>query len=177
MILCDVKSETRFICRTKTSCGRGSLKMYVSQSWLSRVFSFTVLTKMRKMFLRQRYLKKMFGMASLKINEVKVEAIPEKTCQRRPNVFVFRYRDTTLEHLQQLPIFGKIEKHCSNNSLFQLLKLSHAKKILMLRRFPQPAAVPIAAPAPLHFPLASFHLFNFMALVPHLKKFFIISCV
>lgn len=27
-------------------------------------------------------------MASLKINEVKVEAIPEKTCQRRPNVFV-----------------------------------------------------------------------------------------
>jgi hypothetical protein len=58
VILCEVKPETRFICRTKTSCGRGSLKMYVSQSWLSLNFSFTVLTKMRKMFLRQRYFRK-----------------------------------------------------------------------------------------------------------------------
>jgi hypothetical protein len=89
---------------------------------------------------------------------------------------VFKYRDTSASNNSRY--LEKIERHCCNNSLFQLLKLSHAKKkFLTLRRFPQPAAVPIAAPAPFHFPLASFHLFNFLALVSHLKIIFIISCV
>ena len=67
-------------------------------------------------------------------------------------MFLFiRYRDTTLEHLQRLLIFEKIEKTLFQQFHIPTLKLSHAKKkILTLRRFPQPAAVPIAAPAVLH---------------------------
>jgi hypothetical protein len=50
----------------------------------ANIFGFTILMEMMEALLRQRYLKTLLGMASLKNNEARTEAASENPCQRGP---------------------------------------------------------------------------------------------